>query len=427
MPAHLVSLFFLLAATLPVAGCSRDSGQRERSPPQRIAELPRALSVAEHEVVARSNELAFDLLRETYARETERPNVFLSPLSASMALGMALNGAAGETFEAMRATLRFEGLTQEEINVAYRDLVELLLGLDPGVELLIANAAWARQGWPFVPEFFATIETWFDARARELDFDEPAALDAINRWADEQTGGRIPKVLDEIGPEHVLFLLNAVSFRGDWTHRFERSRTRPGPFTLADGTQVEVQRMSGTLGAGVRQVQGGVQIGELPYGGQAFVMTLALPPPGGSLAALVAGLDAGTWSRWTEGLPEDYAAAEIEVGLPKLELSYERVLNDVLTALGMGVAFDENLADFSRLLDLAPPLNAYLDFVKQNTYLRVDEEGTQAAAVTTVGVGVTSAPPSFVVDRPYLLVIRERLSGTILFLGAIGDPRDGGG
>lgn len=415
-----------LAAAVGLTACDSSTDPGTDDPPVRITELPRALSEAELEVIGHSNEFAFELMREAYADEAEKPNVFLSPLSASMALGMTLNGAAGETFDAMRGTLRFEGLSQEEINHAYRDLIELLLELDSGVDMRIANSAWAAQGLPFRSEFFEAIQTWFDAQAEERDFSDPATVDAINGWADEQTNGRISQVLDEIDPDHILFLLNAIYFNGSWTHRFDAEETRPSPFTFADGSEVEVERMNGELRAGIRFVDG-VQIGELAYGGQAFVMNLVLPPEGGSLEELLASLDAQTWERWTEGLPEDYQKAqEIQVGLPKLELSYEKKLNDVLTTLGMGVAFSGRLADFSRLVESDFTQNVFLDFVKQNTYLRVDEEGTEAAAVTTVGFKATSMPPSLIVDRPYLLVIRERLSGTILFIGAIGDPRHTG-
>lgn len=383
--------------------------------PEIIESLPRALTVTEREIIDASNTFAFDLLREVHAREGASPNVFLSPLSASMALAMTMNGAAGETFDEMRATLGFAGLGQDEINRSYRDLTAMLLELDARVELEIANSTWARQGFPFEPAFFDAVTEWFDAEARELDFADPAAVDAINGWAADRTNGRIEKVIDRIDPLHILFLLNAVYFKGQWTDRFDPDDTRTAPFTLADGSEIQVQRMNGKPEAGLARVDG-VEIGELPYGGRAFVMTIVLPPRDGSLAALVAGLDAATWERWIDAVGEYH---ELTVGLPKVELEYETELNDALVAMGMVRAFDDRLADFSRLT----PEPAWIDFVKQNTFLRVDEEGTEAAAVTTVGIGTTSAGPMLIVDRPYLLAIRERLSGTILFLGAIGDPR----
>ena len=402
----------LLAACDPFTGPAGGGGAR-------IESLPRALTVSEREVIARSNTFAFGLLREVYRRETES-NVFLSPLSASMALGMTLNGAATATFDSMRATLGLGGLAQEEINRSYRDLTSLLLKLDPEVELTIANSVWARKGEPFLPSFFAAVRTWFDAEARELDFASPGALDAINGWASEATHERIPQVLQEINPNHIMFLLNAVYFNGDWTAQFDAAKTVSAPFRLASGATVQVPTMHGKLRAALVQ-QPGVILGELLYGGQAFVATIVLPEAGRSLKDLVESLDAERWAEWMGALPAgDYRDVEaIDVALPKLELKYEEKLNDALTALGMGIAFDPR-ADFSRL---TPGGGVWVDFVKQNTFLKLDEQGTEAAAVTVVAMIKSAAPPALIVDRPFLLAIRERLSGTILFLGAIGDPR----
>ena len=404
-----------LLLSVLLAGCDLFTGPGET--PSRIEALPRALTVSEREVIARSNAFAFELLREVHQRE-DGPNVFLSPLSASMALGMTLNGAAHATFDSMRATLGFEGLAQDEINRAYHDLTELLLKLDPKVELAIANSIWARQGVPFLPSFFEVVGTWFDAEAQTLDFGSPAALAAINGWAAAKTKNRIPKVLDEITPLQIMFLLNAVYFKGDWTDRFDVGMTNASSFRLGDGQTVQVPTMHGTIKAAVFH-RPGVALGELAYGGQAFVLTIAMPEGDGSLADLITTLDAETWADWTGTLPAgDYAKlAGIDVALPKLELTYEKYLNDALTAMGMGLAFTGD-ADFTRMT----PGGAYIDFVKQNTFLKVDEKGTEAAAVTTVAMA-TSMPPSLIVDRPFLLAIRERLSGTILFLGVIGDPR----
>lgn len=404
-----------LAGTVLLGSC--DSATDPGSTPRRIESLPRALTVGEREVIARSNSFAFELLREVYQRE-EEPNVFLSPLSASMALGMTMNGAASATFDSMRATLGFEGLSQEEINRSYRDLTELLLELDPKVELAIANSTWARKGLPFLPSFFEAVRTWFGAEANEVDFASPAALTAINDWAAKATHDRIPKVLDEISADQVMFLLNAVYFKGDWTDRFDAAQTGNSSFRLKSGQSVQVPTMHGEIKAAVAW-KPGVILGELPYGGQAFVLTIAMPDGDGSLAELIASLDAAKWAEWMAALPAvDYARARpINVALPKLELDYEQMLNDALSAMGMGIAFTP-AADFTRMISSG----AWIEFVKQNTFLKIDEKGTEAAAVTTVSM-VDSAPPALIVDRPYLLAIRERLSGTILFIGAIGDPR----
>ena len=410
-----------LAIAFAAAACQDPAGPEPEAAPETIEELPRQLSLVEEEIIARSNAFAFDLLREVHADGPDdpgQPNIFLSPLSASMALGMTMNGAAGETFDSMRATLGFDGLDQAEINQSFRDLTTLLLSLDPRVELRIANSTWARKGFPFESAFFEAVRTWFDAEARELDFGDLNAVDVINGWAADKTNGRIREVIGSISSDAILFLLNAIYFKGQWTDRFDPARTSNGPFTLADGTRVEVERMRGEPEIRYNVLED-VEVGELPYGGKAFVMTIVLPRTG-SLADLIASLDDATWNRWisTAG---DFRTVRVE--LPKFELEYEKKLNDPLKALGMGVAFEPFRADFSRL---TPAQDAHISFVKQNTYLKVDEEGTEAAAVTVVGVSVTSAgakPPELIVDRPFLVAIRERLSGAILFIGAIEDPR----
>jgi serine protease inhibitor len=415
-PRHPIAAVVLAVLLLPAASCDRLTGPD--GPPRRIEALPRELTIAEREVIDRSNDFAFELLRQVRARRTS-PNTFLSPLSASMALGMTLNGAANATFDSMRVTLGFENLTQGEINRSYHDLTEMLVGLDPHVELLIANATFARQGFPFLQSFFDTVTTWFDAEAQTLDFGDPSAVNAINQWASDNTKGLIPEVIDEIDPDLILFLLNAVYFRGDWTSQFDEAKTADAPFTLADGTEVQVPTMRDDVRYGLHPTENAL-LGELPYGGQAFVMDVVVPRDTATLDGLLASLDAQTWADWTTGLPEDYNDGDPRrISLPRLQLQTDDTLNAPLTNMGMGIAFDPLRADFTRLT----PVGARIDFVKQNTYLEVDEEGTTAAAVTTVGVRPISMPMPFVVDRPFLLVIRERLSGTILFIGAIGDPR----
>src|SRR5690606_32244303 len=191
----------------------------------------------------RTNAFALDLLREVHAANPNRPNIFLSPFSASTALGMALNGAAGETLDSIRATPRFDGLDEAEINQAYRDLTGLRLSLDPQVELGIADSAWARQGYPVVGNSRGALKSWFDAEARELDFDDPTAVDVINGWAADKTKGRIREAIRQISKNDVFFLLNAVYFKGQWTHQFDPEHTSAGPFALGDGTEIQVDRM----------------------------------------------------------------------------------------------------------------------------------------------------------------------------------------
>jgi len=408
----LIGGFFL---TTLASACGDPVGPDPVDP---ITQLPRALTPAEKLVIAQSNSFGFDLLQEVDVRRgSDKPNTILSPLSASMALGMALEGAAGETFTEMQTALGFQGMSREDINASYGGLLDLLLNLDPAVEVGIANSAWSRQGFPFQSGYFDAITNSFQAVARELDFNAPGAKDIINQWVREQTNGRIEEIIDQIGPLDILFLINAVYFKGDWTTQFKKGNTHQAPFYLDDGTAVEVPMMSGDMeDVGFAWLEGGRVVAELPYGGQAFGMVIVLPGAGETVDDLVSALDDGTWATWMGALH----LGKTMVQMPKFELEWDGLLNDALKDMGMGRAFQPLLADFSRMTSAS---DAHISAVRQKTYMRVDEEGTEAAAATSVTVGVTSAPPGLTVDRPYLLAIRERLSGTILFLGAVRDPR----
>ncbi|MGH7477738.1 MAG: serpin family protein [Longimicrobiales bacterium] len=409
LPGSLLAL-----ALLTAAACGNGEGPVSPAP---IDELPRPLTAEEKAVIAASNAFGFDLLREVHAAETA-PNVVLSPLSASLALGMTMNGAASETWEAMRSALRFGDLEEPAINASYHGLLDLLLDLDSRVTMEIANSIWAREGTPFVPAFFDAAREWFDAEVRELRFDDPASVDVINDWASDNTAGRIDEIIERIDPDNIMFLLNAVYFKGQWTVQFDPDDTRPAPFTRVDGSQVQVPLMHYPSDRRVRYTRTPeLEAVDLGYGGGAFAMTIVLPAAERTLAETVASLDTESWDALVAALD----SAKIVLQVPRFRVRYDELLNQPLTNMGMGIAFSGG-ADFTRLTPLAESYPVCIDFVRQKTFLEVNEEGTEAAAVTAVGVSVTSAPPSMIVDRPFLLAIRERHSGTILFLGAIGDP-----
>jgi serine protease inhibitor len=382
----------------------------------RLTELPRPLSAAEQEVVRSSNHFAFDLLRRVHAVETSA-NLFLSPLSASMALGMTMNGAAGETLAEMRSMLGFEGLTQEEINSSYRSLIDLLLALDDAVDMRIANALWVREGFPLHEPFVTTNRDHFDATTASLDFSDPASLRTINDWVSRSTGGRITRILDDLDGDVVLYLMNAFYFKGDWTTQFDPRNTRDAPFRRIDGVEHRVQMMEFRQMETPSYLGPDLQIVDLPYGREAFSMTLVIPgPEGGTLDEIVAGLDAARWDGWMERLRE----GRLDVHLPRFGLEYERTLNETLKVLGMQLAFEPHRADLTGISPARRDL--YIDEVKQKTFLEVNEKGTEAAAVTSIGVVPTSLAPTFRADQPFLIVLRERFSGTILFIGTIGAP-----
>ena len=399
-------------ALVLLAACGGDGTGPSSEPPPLLTALPRPLTAAETSLASASNRFAFDLLAHARATDPEG-TVFLSPLSASMALGMTLNGANGTTFDAMRTTLGFGSLPQAEINAGYRGLLDLLARLDSSTDIRVGNSIWAETGFPFLPTFVQEGQEWFDAEVRNVAFADPATLEAVNGWVREKTGGKIPKLLDQFDPQTVMTLLNAVYFKGSWRTAFKPSQTRSESFTAPSGAQpVAMMHREGAIqyAEDLRY-----QAVDLLYGNGGFGMTLVLPRPGVSLADVLGEDPAVGWDAVVDRLTE----RTVELAMPRFRLEYRRDLSDDLRALGMAVAFDDQQADFSRMA--APPIQLFISSVLQKTFVEVNEEGTEAAAATAVQIGVTSLPQTYQmkVDRPFLVAIRERFSGTLLFLGQV--------
>ena len=404
-----------LLALVLVAQAACDPGTGPTVP---LTELPRNLTVAEQEVIARSNAFAFDLLNEVNADESTE-NVFISPLSVTMALGMTMNGTAGETFDEIRQTLGFGGLSQEQINGSYRSLIDLLLTLDRTVDVGIANSVWYRQEFPFEQNFFRTVAESFDAEVRGIEFADPASVDRINDWVSVATNRRIDQILQRITPSDVMFLINAIYFKGAWAQPFDPANTRSEAFAGLGGESHPV-RMMNIDGVFRNAFRPEYEALELPYGNTAFSMVVLLPTAGTDINAFVASLDADRWNQIVTGMGE----SRVMVGMPKFRVEYEKALNEGLKALGMPTAFAPGGADFTPMSAIAGR-DLFISSVRHKTFVEVDERGTEAAAVTKVTVGIVSAPPSIRVDRPFVFAIRERFSGTILFVGKIVAPGDG--
>ncbi len=419
----------VLAGVTALPGCgSSPTDPGGEGAPELIAQLPRLLSAGEQGLISANNRFAFPLLAELLDADPGK-NLFFSPLSAHMALGMAMNGAQGTTLAAMRDALGFGGApggqppSIEEMNAAYSALLQLLEGLDPAVEIEVANSVWHRPTFPFRQAYLDRVRTAFDAVVQALDFDDPSAPTTINNWVSGKTNGRITRMLDSIDPAEVMFLLNAIYFKGDWRVKFDRDLTRDAPFHLEGGGSRTVKMMVRERAELLTANHGTFQLVDLPYGGAAFRMTILLPASGVTLSSALDGLDAERWSALVSGL----ATADVPVEMPRFRLEWEKQLKDVLVALGMGVAFMPGAADFGLMLEEGfdpqqPGTDLHITRVKQKTFVEVNEEGTEAAGATSVGVGVTSVPTPVVVDRPFLFAIRERLSGTLLFVGAVYDP-----
>jgi len=406
-----VFLFILAGSVaLLLAQCSR--GPTDPDPGGRVP--PRSLTAAEQQLVTCDNAFAFRLFREISQHEAPDSSIVISPFSVAMALTMTANGARGETETAMHAALELSGLTREQINDSYRGLLDLLAGLDPDVVLEIANSIWPRLGYPVEEAFLELNRETFDAETRELDFSDPAAVDIINGWISEKTHGLIPRMLTMTPPDVVMYLINAIYFKGTWTYLFDEEDTAPAPFFLAGGEQTTCQMMSMEGGEfeTFYDFEQGLRGLDLPYGVGDFRMTLILPDRDRDLGEVISGLTPEQWHAWIARL----SPSEIDVHIPKFKLAYDLLLNDVLTALGMGIAFTP-AADFTGI----SPRDPWISRVLHKAVIEVNEEGTEAAAVTVVEM-IESATPGFYADRPFLFAIRDRHSGAILFMGRVMNP-----
>ncbi|MDR6224473.1 serpin family protein [Desmospora profundinema] len=365
-----------------------------------------------------NNEFAFRLYQEVLKQEKAN-NVFLSPLSVSLALSMTVNGADQETRSAMVQALQVQDLTLEDLNRSNAALQSVLQQADPDVKVTLAHSLWGREGTLFRPDFLERNEAYYDARVTELDFQDPGASDTINEWVRKETEGKIGPIIDgNIDPDTFLFLINAIYFKGKWSTPFDEAATTDQDFHLPDGTTRTVPMMvqSGELdyykGDNFEAVR-------LPYGNKQFEMTVFLPDEGISLERFYKQLNADHWKKWMAGF--ETTAGTIQ--LPRFELEYEKTLNGALKALGMEVAFDEHRADFGQMVSTPP--RAYIHEVKHQSFIEVNEKGTEAAAATSVEMRTVSAPLDLFqmrVDRPFFFAIHDQKTGTLLFMGSVMEP-----
>jgi len=378
-------------------------------------ELPRELSAQEQLVAEASNDFSFRLLNMLHEKEGNQP-FFVSPLSISTAFAMALNGADGDTYEQMRDFFGYSGMTNEEINQAYRDLIDLLTTLDPKVVMNIANSVWVREDFQVLENFLERNRTYFDAEVTRLDFSKPEAPDIINAWIEEKTKGLIEEMIDGIDPLVVMYLINAIYFNGDWTVQFDPEETKDRRFYRDDGTITEVPTMTGRQEFRYYLGDDWTAL-DMWYGDAGFSFT-ALMPTEGTLEESVSNLTQSRFNSITENLKQD----TINVFMPKFELDYE--IDDFpfdLMEMGLTLPFDSFEADFSRITDLQ---QIYISDVMHRAVIKLDEEGSEAAAVTAIGLSTTSVGGggkhylTIRLDRPFLFFIRENSNNTILFMGA---------
>ncbi|MBM3434836.1 MAG: serpin family protein [Bacteroidetes bacterium] len=408
--------FTIISCSIMHLGCStKDTVLPENEPySQKIFLTEKAKAV-----VGANNTFGFGLLNKINDESEASDNIVISPLSASMALGMTMNGAAGDTRTAMENTLGFKDMTADDINESYKNLIGALTTVDPQVTIEIPNSIWYSHVFSVLQEFVNVNINYFNAEVNPLDFSDPASVDVINNWVAESTHDKIKTILDQIDEGARMFLINAVYFNGTWKFEFDEQYTEPETFYLADGTtkQVDMMKQEATLSYFSNEVFEAV---DLFYGSGNFSMVVMLPKADYTPDDIISQMNDQNWNIWMNYFSE----ANIQLSMPKFKLEYEKRLNDALIGMGMAPAFDPYAADFSKI---NPDEPLFIGFVKQKTFIDVNEEGTEAAAVTIVGMFTTSTPAPelpyfFTVNKPFVFAIKERDTGAILFLGKVMEP-----
>jgi serine protease inhibitor len=359
---------------------------------------------------------------EALRRASADSNAILSPPSAALALSMVLTGARGETADRMARALDPDADVPDP---AGRSGALLAAARDrKDVTLQIASAVWVDTMLALQTGFQRTLASSYGAVARSVPLGSPRGLAAINRWADSATRGKIASLLNEPLPDSGLFVANAVHFKGKWLKPFDTRETRQRDFTLHSGRRVRVATMERTGAYGYRRAPG-YQIVRLPYRGGRTSMYIVLPDSGVTIAALVDSLT-------DQGWPASLARADfrtVHILLPRFKVEQTISLEPVLKAVGFGIAFDVGRADLRGIAQWkrdGRPAELYISRALQKVFVEVDEEGTEAAAVTGILVTAKEVPPppvQFVVDRPFLFLLRDEVSGADMFVGSVARPR----
>ena len=409
-----MSIYLLIGLTFLTMKCKSNTNPLNS---KQSANLPRELTSTENVIVEADADFGLKLFK-TVNQHDSSDNIFISPLSVSMALGMTLNGAAGQTYDDMKSTLELNGLSEDEINKAYKSLIDLLLNLDDKVIFDLANSIWPREDFQVLPAFMEINQKYFYSEAKSLDFTQSDAVDIINSWISEKTHGKIENMLDYIPPDAVMYLINTIYFKGTWTYQFDEAFTSTENFysTPQNPNNCEMMKISGNW---LYNQDNLVQIVDMPYGDSLYSMTVIVPVSG-TVDEFIEHLTPETWTDYFSDL--EYKKGTII--MPKLKLDYKITLNDALIDMGMGIAFNHGgNANFSRING---SVGLFISRVLHQSFIQIDEEGTEAAAATIVEVLRSTASPQvdffMRVDRPYIFVIRERIKNTILFLGKISNP-----
>lgn len=399
-------LLLLLISGFIFQSCESGSIEKEKKPESFTTVAKGA------QVVKANNNFAFNLFKEIVMIE-EKDNFMISPVSASLALNMVYNGAENQTKEAFANMFDYGNATIEETNAVNKNMIAHLTYSGYGSTFNIANSLWIRNSFPVKEGFINVNKEFYDAEVYNMDFSDPKAKDIINNWCSDKTNGKIPEVIKSISDDMVMYAINALYFNANWKYEFKKEDTKELPFYDESGTAKNVAMMSmeQTLNTYSNETFTSVV---LPYKDDAYNMTLLLPNQDKKVSDVVAILNQENWNDWQT----KYYQKNIQLTMPKFKASYEKLFNKPLMNLGLDIAFSGG-ADFSNLTEVP----VQISFVLQKTFIDVNEVGTEAAAVTVVGIETTSAGGnSIVFNKPFLYVITNKETGAICFMGKVGMP-----
>lgn len=364
------------------------------------------------QVVKKNNEFTFKIFKKI-EEENQQKNTFFSPVSLSLALAMTYNGAEGETKKAFENTLLYNNFNRSEINNVNKKLIQYLSDDSSGSQFNIANSIWMNKNYTIKQPFIDVVKNNYNAETSQLDFSSESSVNTINSWVSDKTQGKIAKILDRTDANSIIYLINALYFKGIWKYKFEKDKTKKMPFVNSTETKnVDMMQLEENIPYYENETFSAIK---LPYKNDKFSMTVLLPKNTKTIQNIYDNLTEETFTDWSTNFEEK----KVKVYLPKFKFSYEQGLNDILKASGLEKAFSDN-ADFSSLTTI----NAQITKVLQKTFVDVNEEGTEASAVTVVGIGETSVQlgPFFKADKPFIFLITDNSTNSICFTGKINMP-----
>jgi serine protease inhibitor len=403
------TLAFSMVIIVILSSCKKESSKTIAGEP-----VPINLTANQISVVESGNLFAFNIFRKVVENAGENENVIISPLSISTALSMTLNGANGSTLGSMLSTLSLDSLTPAVINSSYKSLTQSLLNVDKQVLISIANSVWSEKNFVVKKPFSDILSEYYSAESMSFDITDPQAPAQINSWIDTKTNGLITNMVDKLDPTTVMLLINAIYFKGKWKSQFDSANTVQAPFYKPGNVTEQVPMMKQSSDYKIYKGSG-FTLAELPYGQGNFVMDVILPDDNSGIDNLVSIIDENSLTGWLNMAN----SIKTDLSFPRFKYGYKKELSQILTDMGMGITFG-NYADFSNISDF----KLYISLVLHQAVIETNEEGTEAAAATVVGISTSAVmePFTFSVDHSFLYIIRETTTNSILFMGKVVDP-----